>query len=156
MSDQNIFADDWRLTLRAHYIEVIRKQDTLTERTLENVMYEIGFTDADLQELRVYAKATVRAEDMGDDFTPDAELVSYIEGFNAPAAEPDIVEAPVDDELSIEEVEDLVEVVDETLIEDEALLDASEPEIEPEYLPEADEDDDAAKDDDSPAQLSLF
>jgi|GEM_PF-1095295 len=152
MTDRNIFADDWRLTLRAHYIEVIRKQDTLTERTLENVMYEIGFTDVDLQELRVFAKATIRAEDMGtlDDFTPDAELVSYAEGFSAVSSEPTIGE-PVAEEPPYEEMPQ--DLVDEIVAEEEVEALAAELDIEPEL--EGDEED-TPKDDNSPAQLSLF
>lgn len=153
MTDRNIFADEWRQTLRAHYIEVIRKQDTLTERTLENVMYEIGFSDADLQEMRVYAKATMRAEDMEtlDDFTPDAELVSYVAGLDIPG-EPDVVENAVVEELPIEEA---IETLEEGFVEDDAaLLDASEPELELEVEPESDEDE--PPEDDAPAQLSLF
>ncbi|MBC7815025.1 MAG: hypothetical protein H7175_27955 [Burkholderiales bacterium] len=150
MTDRNIFADDWRLTLRAHYIEVIRKQDTLTERTLENVMYEIGFTDVDLQELRVFAKATIRAEDMGDNFIPDAELVSYAEGFSVPT----VFEEPITEESPYEEMPQ--DLIAEIVAEEEVEALAADADIEPELEGEVDDEADTPKDDSSPAQLSLF
>lgn len=68
MSD-NIFADDWRECLRAHYMHVIRTGDRVTEPTLRGVMQEAGFGETELAELRVLA--TLRVEDAPEDFVPD-------------------------------------------------------------------------------------
>lgn len=71
---QNVFADEWRECLRAHYQHVIRVQDKVTEPSLTVVMHEAGFSDADLRALRL--QATLRAEDVGEDFVPDMAILT--------------------------------------------------------------------------------
>lgn len=66
---QNIFADEWRDCLRAHYMHVIRAGDQTTEPTLRVVMHDAGFTDDELALLRV--QATMHVDDVGADFVPD-------------------------------------------------------------------------------------
>jgi hypothetical protein len=57
---QNIFAAEWRECLRAHYLHVVRVQDTVTEPSLTLVMREAGFSEAELLDLR--QQATLHAE----------------------------------------------------------------------------------------------
>ena len=56
MAEQNIFADEWRDCLRAHYTYVVRIGDHGTERTLRGVMVEVGLQ-------RGRTQGTVRAGD---------------------------------------------------------------------------------------------
>src|SRR4051794_37941903 len=69
----SIFADEWRNCLRAHFTTVIRNNDKITEKTLRGVMFEAGFTDAELKELTV--RATMRVEDVGEDFVPHMKVL---------------------------------------------------------------------------------
>lgn len=65
----SIFADDWRECLREQYKHVVRQQDHITRRSLIAVLHSVGFTEADLRALEI--EATMRADDMPDDFVPD-------------------------------------------------------------------------------------
>jgi len=73
MPNISIFSDEWRECLRAHFTTVIRNNDKITERTLRSVMFEAGFTDAELKELAV--RATMRVEDVDADFVPDMDIL---------------------------------------------------------------------------------
>src|SRR5215510_5552415 len=70
---EDIFADDWLECLEAHYMQVIRIHDKLTEPSLSIVMHSAGFSDAQLAELRV--RATMHVDDVGKDFIPDLEVL---------------------------------------------------------------------------------
>ncbi|MEL6149244.1 MAG: hypothetical protein AAFR56_06435 [Chloroflexota bacterium] len=74
MSNDNSspFLDDWRESLREHYKDVVRRNDTQTEKTLVGVLHDVGFTDDDLRQLKL--EATMRAEDLHGDFVPDLDL----------------------------------------------------------------------------------
>ncbi len=65
-----IFADDWRDCLREQYKSVIRQQDTRTETTFTAVLYDVGYTQDELTALKF--EATLRADDMPDDYVPEA------------------------------------------------------------------------------------
>jgi hypothetical protein len=65
----SIFSDDWRDCLQEHYRHVIRAQDTVNERSLIEVLHQVGFTDDDLRQM--YMSATMHVDDMPSDFTPD-------------------------------------------------------------------------------------
>ena len=67
------FTDDWRDCLRAHYQQVVRNQDHVTERTLVGVLHEVGFTESEMAELKVLA--TLRADELPADFVPDLEVL---------------------------------------------------------------------------------
>ena len=73
MSSLSPFAGDWRACLQAHYQQVLRNQDHRTEDTLTGVLQQVGFSDAELAEIRLLA--TIRADEMGPDFVPDFEAV---------------------------------------------------------------------------------
>ena len=72
----SIFADEWRACLRAQYKHVVRVNDSTTRESLTGIMLEIGFTDSELAELSV--EATMRAEDMPDDFLPDMTILEQV------------------------------------------------------------------------------
>ena len=69
----SVFSDDWRECLQEQYKFVVRNDDRLTLPSLTNVMYQVGFTDDELTQLRILA--TMRVEDMPDGFVPDMPLM---------------------------------------------------------------------------------
>lgn len=71
----SIFAEEWRACLREQYKHVIRTEDTITWKSLVQVMHEVGFTEDELAYLRV--EATMRAEDVPDDFVPELHLLEH-------------------------------------------------------------------------------
>jgi len=68
-----VFADEWRRCLRAHYMHAIRHDDRVNLRSLVPVLQHLGFTDAELAELRV--QATMHVDDVGEDFVPDLDVL---------------------------------------------------------------------------------
>ncbi len=70
----SVFADDWRDCLRAQFRYVIQQQDHHTEESLAAVMLDMGFSEDELHALRL--EASIRAEDMPDDFVPEEVLAS--------------------------------------------------------------------------------
>jgi hypothetical protein len=57
MNVQNIFENEWRACLRAHYFHVIRERDTGNEQSLITVLLQTGFTDEDIDTMRLEALA---------------------------------------------------------------------------------------------------
>lgn len=53
-----LFFDEWQACLRAHYVHVIRTQDTVTEPTLRHVLLTTGLTEDELDALRAEALDT--------------------------------------------------------------------------------------------------
>lgn len=56
-NSRGIFFDEWQACLRAHYIHVLRANDTITERTLRGVLLQSGVTEAELAALHDRALA---------------------------------------------------------------------------------------------------
>lgn len=152
MAEENIFADEWRDCLRAHYQHVIRTRDQVTEPSLRVVMHQAGFDDAELAELRV--RATMHVDDAGVDFVPDMDVLDTpVEAAAAPPVFPVVVPSAVPEEADIEiPLVEEVTVMAEELFEEPELLDVPIPE-DAEVTPEVTEDEEEP---DSPAQLSLF
>lgn len=92
MAERSIFADEWRDCLRAQYRSVVRADDQVTLKTLVGVMYEVGFSEAELREL--YLQATMRAEDVADDFMPDMDILARSAPEPAQAAPVEPTPAP--------------------------------------------------------------
>ncbi len=69
MATENIFAEEWRDCLRAHYSHTVREHDEVTLRTLVPVMHEVGFTEDELRAM--YVSATMHVDDVGPDFMPN-------------------------------------------------------------------------------------
>ncbi|GEM_PF-1207187 len=63
------FTDEWRSCLREHYKETAKADEKATLKTLSGIMTRVGFRESELQGL--YVEATMRAEEMPDDFVPD-------------------------------------------------------------------------------------
>lgn len=151
MSDTDrIFADDWRDCLSEQYKYVIQQQDSRTEATLVQVLHDVGFTDDDLHALRL--AATMRAEDMPDDFVPEEIKQSYAGVETAPAEEPQAdAPDPVIDEPEASLLEDNVELEPDPVTFDELVAEEpAESEI------EETESDDADDNQDAPQQLTMF
>jgi hypothetical protein len=70
---QSIFFEEWRRCLEAHYKDVVRRRDLLTEKTLQGVMMRVGFREDDLRSL--YLQATLHVDDIGADFVPNFDYV---------------------------------------------------------------------------------
>lgn len=139
MPKESVFKDEWRECLRAHYMDVCRRDDQRTLKSLVRVMHDTGFTDDELAELRV--RATMRADEMPDDFVPDmrvfqvnADLSFVQEAIPTPDTLPQDLFLG---ELAV--YDDRPETVEEEVIEEGS--DLSE-EVKP--------------DPDAPQQLSLF
>lgn len=144
MSD-NVFADEWRACLRAHYMHVVRIGDRVTEPTLRMVMHDAHFSDEELAELRV--RATMHVDDVGADFVPDLNALQ-----GAPS------DAPAEtDEAAGEAFYSIATPVETDYpLPDEALNDLP---LEAEAPPTAELPDDeppAPPDEDAPQQLRLF
>lgn len=94
MSDTyNPFGDEWRDCLREHYKYVVRHDTRVTLESLRQVL--LGgerplFHDDELRAL--YIEATIRADDMPDDFVPD--LLTESDDMPALDALPDVPENP--------------------------------------------------------------
>lgn len=130
---ENIFGDDWRECLQAHYVHVIRSRDHVTRPTLRVVMQQAGFDESQMAEMEV--RATMHVDDAGGDFVPDAEVVRSF-AVATPNVEP--AEAVIEEVLEVDpmEVEAAFEAVE------------AEDVIEVEAPPDDDQD--------APQQLSLF
>lgn len=153
----SIFSDEWRDCLRAHYTHIVRNGDHGTEKTLRGVMHEVGFGEDELRQL--YVMATAHVDAVGADFVPDMDIFDATD-----AAEPAPVmvavamleaAAPADEPMV---VEDVIELVDESVLEAEAEVDAEAEAADAEVddAVEAVDEDDAPPDDPDVTQLSLF
>ncbi len=143
MSKESIFKDEWRECLRAHYMDVVRRDDQITLKSLLRVMRDTGFGDDELAELRV--RATLRIEDVPEDFVPDMHIFQV----NADVAtSPDIAPQPDNEPHDIED--EIVDVVQEEILE------PVESTVE-DFQDDVPEETEAEKEDpDAPQQLSLF
>ncbi len=156
MAGKSIFADEWRDCLRAHYMTVVRNNDQLTERTLHGVMFEAGFTEAELTELTV--RATMRAEDMDADFVPDMDILDdasvAVPGI-AIAVPQEVIEAEmVEESLALDQANAMAEL-DQT--EADTVFDMADTTVAENDDGELDEtQDDEPPDDPDTTQLSLF
>lgn len=150
----NPFADDWRESLRAHYMHVIRVDDKVTERTLSRILLRLNFSEAELAEMRVLA--TMRTEDMGEDYVPDFAAVEALVAAEVEAAQraaeaeavapPPAAEAPLFVGVAVPDATAPPEAADDT-------TSAPAPPEEPAAPPH---DEYYAPPDDTPQQLSLF
>jgi hypothetical protein len=108
---QNVFADEWRDCLRAHYMHVVRTEDHVTLPTLTVVMHQAGFNDSELAELRV--RATLRTEQVANDFVPQLDVLA-----DAPDDAPYLIAVP---DMPIEADDDLLTVPDMPIEADDDL-----------------------------------
>jgi hypothetical protein len=52
MSNRNIFDDEWRACLHAHYLDVIQNKDMRNEESLRSVLLQVGFAESELAAIR--------------------------------------------------------------------------------------------------------
>ncbi len=99
MNAQNIFEDDWRDCLRAHFAHVIKERDTNNETSLITVLAQTGFTETDIDAMRdeVLAELGWTADGQPVD---SVESVETAESMGAPS-----IEAPAPDEPAATAVE---------------------------------------------------
>jgi hypothetical protein len=92
MTKESVFFEEWRKCLQEHYKTVIRRDDTLTERTLVPVLHKVGFTDDELRAL--YIEATLRTEDLPEGYMPDFSRFEQAElaPENLPAPSPALMQ----------------------------------------------------------------
>jgi hypothetical protein len=74
MSTVNIFEEDWRDCLRAHYFHVVKERDVNNERSLVTVLLQTGFTEEDIAALRSAALAEYGWEPEASATEADAAL----------------------------------------------------------------------------------
>lgn len=130
----SVFSDAWRECLREQYKSVIRENDTVTKKSLDSVMAQVGFSEDELKQLII--EATMRAEDVPDDFVPE------LDPFEVQAPQP-----PDDHTFQPHPLEcQCPSCMEESLVpHDEDGQPIPEDEIDPER-----------PDEDGPQQLSLF
>ncbi len=148
---KSIFDEDWRESLRAHYIDVVRRNDQATEATLVGVLHDVGFRDDELRELKL--RATMRAEDLHDDFVPQLDLDD--EAGHGVIEEPTVhpvakVETPEPQAVA----EPAPEPTDERYIAEEIMDEQAEQAEDPES--EDSDEEPPPEDPDTPQQMSLF
>ncbi len=152
----SVFSEEWRRCLREHYKHVIRTDDRVTRRSLEPVLESLGFREDELRDL--YVAATLRAEELPDDFVPEG--LGPVSA-DAPAAAPEATTDPARNpahplECQCPEctaIDLLPHDADGQPLDDEALAELREREAWEREHSQSDADD---ADADSPQQLSLF
>jgi len=82
MPGKSIFFDEWRNCLQAHYQTFVQQEylpqperKTHARESLEGVLHRVGFSDDDLHDL--YVRATMRVEDVPDNFMPDLTFQAH-------------------------------------------------------------------------------
>jgi hypothetical protein len=78
---KSIFAAEWRRCLEAHYIDVIRRGDKITQQSLIAILHQAGFTEDDIRAL--YVRATMHQDALPPDFALDPAMLRA-----APAPQP--------------------------------------------------------------------
>jgi hypothetical protein len=142
----NPFDTEWRECLRAHYTHVIRTGDKVTEPSLTVVLHQVGFTDAELAELRV--RATLHVDSLPADFVPDLHALD-VRPPDEPRSFPsvELPAPPVEDALPPDPPESVLTA------EDQGEADA---ETEPPSADEAPDTEPPPPNPDAPQQLSFF
>ena len=74
MDQGSVFFDEWLRSLREQYKHVTRNDDRVTLPSLTAVMQRVGFGEDELRLLRL--EATMRADELPEDFTPDLDIIS--------------------------------------------------------------------------------
>lgn len=139
-SARSLFFDEWQACLRAHYIYVLRVNDTVTEPSLRQVLLHSGLSESDLEALRQEAYAA----DSSEPEMPPPEP----EDVPAVAPPPPVDEPPTAEpgELTYDELGVVVDIGNDEPI--------PESEEEPEPEPTAEEPDEPPPD--FGRQLSMF
>jgi hypothetical protein len=131
-SKSSIFFDQWQACLRAHYIHVIRANDTVTERTLRSVLLQSGLAEDDLG--RLYDEALALGPLAPGDKIMPAPGDTQVEAPTEADLEPDLEDVYTDETL--ETLETLDPALDDfELSEDIPEEDEDEPDDDTDYPP---------------------
>jgi hypothetical protein len=85
MSQRSVFHNEWLRSLREQYKQVVRNDDRATQSSLTAVMHNVGFRDDELAQLRI--EATMHVDKVGDDFSPDMDILAKTSMTQAHPAE---------------------------------------------------------------------
>ncbi len=85
MDQRSVFFEEWLRSLREQYKHVVRSNDKVTLPTLTTVMHNVGFGEDELNQLRL--EATMRIDDVADDFVPDLNIAGASATANPHPAE---------------------------------------------------------------------
>lgn len=83
MQQHSIFFEEWRRCLGEQYKFSVRRDDQITLKTLVPTLQRLGFSDEDLRQL--YFEATLRADELPEDFLPEVPDFSPPEPEALPA-----------------------------------------------------------------------
>lgn len=85
MDKQSVFFEEWIRSLREQYKYVVRSRDRVTLPSLTAVLHQVGFTDDELAQLRI--EATMRLDDVGEDYVADMTVLDKVKAGQAHPAE---------------------------------------------------------------------
>ena len=139
----SVFSEEWRICLREHYKSTIRNNDQVTLTSLVGVMHRTGFTEDELRQLEV--EATMRTDDVAEDFVPNLEILETPSQENAFQPHPLECQCPQCMEINMIPHDDEGQPIE---------FDPDDPENPANKAPINTDDED--EDEDSPAQLSMF
>jgi predicted component of viral defense system (DUF524 family) len=141
----SIFSQDWRDCLDAHYRDVVQRGDTVTESSLSMILYQLGYREDELKEMKLYA--TMRTENLQADFIPTLDVPSFA-----------MVEQVLPTVTAVVHPEELVEVTDEPVspTADEAINLPAEVMVPNDFFDTPSTDVPPDDDVDLPQQLSMF
>lgn len=168
MENRSIFFDEWIRSLREQYKFVIRNNDQVTLPSLTKVMYNVGFSDEELSQLRV--EATMHVDQVGADFVPDMNVLKS-NTAQSHAAECTCAQCiPIDESAYDADGQPLTDIDPEEAttetghvfpvasLEEETVDDPTEPalELEEEMIDDEEFLDEPDDDPDQPKQMSMF
>lgn len=93
---KNIFLDDWRECLRAHYVHVIEIGDAANEKSLREVLISVGVSAAELDAIRYQVTGYEAAQQPESPPEPEAETRPEGTLTPHPLAEAEMETGPAD------------------------------------------------------------
>lgn len=70
----NPFAEDWRQSTIAHWMDIVRRGDRVAESTHRAIMAQLGFSEQEIEMLKL--EATMKIENLESDFIPEVNIES--------------------------------------------------------------------------------
>ncbi len=153
MSIQNIFGDEWRACLHAHYLDVLQKKDMHNEESLRSVLLQVGFAESELAAIRAEVfRSQAELAPAPETIAPDPSAAAGSMAAAPPAPGGDMSDQPnppkkAEEDLALAKLtEELAAVAAET----------AEAEMPAEPGPDADKPQDKPEEPPTATQLSLF
>src|SRR6266852_7522058 len=95
MNEENLFEQDWRNCLRAHYVHVIRERDVVNEESLITVLRQTGFSDDDINAIRAETAAALGWDTpVESSAEPEAEIIADAPSDAAPETPTEVSPEP--------------------------------------------------------------